>query len=159
MGIDATRRLEVKTKDKTFSISSCAFTQTDYLVDQFIGKSKNQRVAHSIFIRFVVFRLTKARQNFDESSKRTFTYEDFSYNVVRLFFKQLQQLTRNEVSMLDALELMVFCNYEGQIDMGSDFETRLFDELQYQLLRRIKDSKQLCIIWMYFRSWGPSGWD
>ena len=104
------------------------------------------------------FRLTKARQNFDESPKRTFTYEEFSYNVVKIFFGQLHQLTTNEVSLVDGLELMVFCNCRGQIDMGSDFETRLFQDLHYQLMRMIKDSKQLCFIWMYFRLWGPSGW-
>ena len=103
----------------------------------------------------MVLRSTKARQNFDESSKRTFTYEDFSYNVVRIFFDQLHQVTTNEVSMLDALELMVFCNFDGQIDLGSDFETRLFDDIHHQLLRNIKNSKQLCFIWMYLRLWGP----
>ena len=38
LGIDATARFEVKTKDKTFSTSSYAFLQTDHLVDQLIGK-------------------------------------------------------------------------------------------------------------------------
>ena len=39
LGIDATERFEVKTKDKTFSTSSYPFLQTDHLVDQLIGKS------------------------------------------------------------------------------------------------------------------------
>lgn len=47
LGLDALGRLEVKTKDKTFSISSYAFTQTDHLVDQLIGMPKNQRIEHS----------------------------------------------------------------------------------------------------------------
>ena len=48
LGIDAIGRLEVKTKDKTFSISSYAFTQTDYLVDQLIGKPKNLRIVYTV---------------------------------------------------------------------------------------------------------------
>ena len=48
LGIDAIGRLEVKTKDKTFSISSYAFTQTDYLVGQLIGKPKNQRIDYTV---------------------------------------------------------------------------------------------------------------
>ena len=65
----------------------------------------------------------------------------------------------NKVSLPDALELMVFCNHEGQIDQKSDFETRLYKDLQGQLLAKIKDPKQLCLIWIYLRSWGPSGRD
>ena len=75
---------------------------------------------------------------------------------------------------------MIFCNYEGQIEQKSDFETRqgLFSLFQYdisktarsksllrlyvhlrsQIISRMKDSAsdQLCITWMYLRSWGPS---
>ena len=104
-----------------------------------------------------VLRQSKARQKFDESSNRTFTYEDFSYKVVRIFFDQLHHVTTNEVSLIDALELMVFCNHEGQIDQKSDFETRLYEELRNQILAKMKDSKELCFIWMYLRSRGPSG--
>jgi len=134
LGVDFTGRFEVKTRDKTFSTSIYPFLQTDHLVDQL-----------------------KARQNFDQSSNRTFTYDKFSYNVVRVFFDQLHQVTTNKVSLLDALELMVFCNHEGQIDQKSDFEIRLYEELKHQILK--KDAKQLCFIWMYLRSCGPSGWN
>ena len=65
-------------------------------------------------------------------------------------------MTTNEVSLLDALELMVFCNHEGQVDQGSEFETRLYEDLLGQILEKIKDSKQRCLIWMYLRSWDPS---
>ena len=68
-------------------------------------------------------------------------------------------MTTNEVSLLDALELMVFCNYEGQIDQKSEFETQLYKDLRHQILAKIKDSRQLCFIWMFLRSWGPSGRD
>ena len=105
----------------------------------------------------MVFRLYKARKNFEESSNRTFTYDQFSYKVVRIFFDQLHHVTSNEVSLPDALELMVFCNHEGQIDQKSDFETQLYHDLLHQMLEKIEDSKQLCFIWMYLRSWGPSG--
>ena len=108
--------------------------------------------------RVNLLRPSKARQNFDQSSNRTFTYDKFSYNVVRVFFDQLHQVTTNKVSLLDALELMVFCNHEGQIDQKSDFETRLYEELRHQILTKMKDSKQLCFIWMYLRACGPSGW-
>ena len=90
-----------------------------------------------------IFRLSKARQNFEESSNRTFTYDHFSYNVVRIFFDQLHQVTTNKVSLLDALELMVFCNYEGQIDQKSDFEARLYEELHHQILTKAKGSENL----------------
>ena len=40
LGFDAIGRLEVKTKDKTFSTSIYPFLQTDHLVDQLIGKPK-----------------------------------------------------------------------------------------------------------------------
>ena len=107
----------------------------------------------------MVLRLFKARQKFEEPSNRTFTYDHFSDKVVRVFFDQLHHVTTNEVSLLDALELMVFCNHDGQIDQGSDFETRLYEDLLCQILEQIKDSKQRCLIWMYLRSWGPSGTD
>ena len=107
----------------------------------------------------MIFSESKARQNFEETSNRTFSFEDFSYKVVRLFFDQLHHVTTNEISLLDALELMVLCNHQGQIDQKSDFETRLYKELRHQILTQIKDSKQLCHIWMFLRSWGPSGWD
>ena len=85
LGLDAIGRLEVKTKDKTFSISSFAFTPTDHLVDQLIGKPKNQLIehsklgcvlaefgskdhrddaSHSILMLFMVFRLTKSTAKF-----------------------------------------------------------------------------------------------
>ena len=107
----------------------------------------------------MIFRASKARQNFEEASNRTFSFEEFSYKVVRLFFDQLHDETTNRISLLDALELMVMCNHQGQIDQKSDFETRLYKELRHQILTQIKDSKQLCHIWMFLRSWGPSGWD
>ena len=105
----------------------------------------------------IVFRSSKARQNFDNPSNYTFTYEDFSYKVVKLFFDQLHDITSNEVSLLEALELMVFCNHEGQIDQKSDFETRLYADLSDQILTKIEDPKELCYIWMFLRSRGPSG--
>ena len=104
-------------------------------------------------------RPSQARQNFDQSSNRIFTYENFSYNVVRIFFDQLHHVTTNEVSLLDALELMVFCNHEGQIHQKSDFETRLYADLSDQILAVIKDPKELCFVWMFLRSQGPSGRD
>ena len=107
----------------------------------------------------MVNRWCKARKNFEESSNRTFTYDRFSYKIVRLFFDQLHHVTTNEVSLPEALELMVFCNHEGQIDQKSDFETRLYQDLLRQILLKITDSKQLCFIWMYLRSCGPSGRD
>ena len=107
----------------------------------------------------MVFRPSKARQNFDESSNRLFSYEDFSYKVVKLFFDQLHHVTTNEVSLIDALELMVFCNHQGQMDMKSEFETRLYQDLSDQILAEIKDSKELCFVWMFLRSRGPSGSD
>ena len=106
----------------------------------------------------MILRAPKARQNFEEKSNRTFSFEDFSYRVVRLFFDHLHGETTNEISLLDALELMVLCNHQGQIDQKSDFETRLYEELRHQITE-VKDSKELCHIWMFLRSWGPSGWD
>ena len=106
---------------------------------------------------FYVLGLSKARENFDESSNRVFTYEDFSYKVVRIFFDQLHHVTINEVSLVDALELMIFCNHEGQIPQGSDFETQLYEELRFKILSKMKDSKELPFIWMYLRSRGLSG--
>lgn len=61
--------------------------------------------------------------------------------------------------MSDALELMVFCNHDGQIDQKSDFETRLYDELCNSITKNVQDRKHLCLIWMFLRSWGPSGMD
>ena len=108
---------------------------------------------------FMVSRPFKARQNFDESSERTFTFEDFSYNVVKVFFDQLHHVTTNEVSLIDALELLVFCNHQGQLDMKSGFETQLHEELSDQILAKMKNPKELCCIWLYLRSFGPSGRD
>ena len=105
----------------------------------------------------MVFRSSKARQNFDSPPNYTFTYGDFSYKVVRLFFDQLHDITSNEVSLLEALELMVFLNHEGQIDQKSDFETRLYEDLSDQILTKIEDRKELCYIWMFLRSRGPAG--
>ena len=65
-------------------------------------------------------------------------------------------MTTNEVCLIDALELMVFCNHQGQLDMKSDFETRLYQDLTDQILAKVKDSKELCFIWMFLRSRGPS---
>ena len=38
LGIDVTKRFEVKTKEKSFTTSIFPFLQTDFLVDQLIGK-------------------------------------------------------------------------------------------------------------------------
>ena len=54
---------------------------------------------------------------------------------------------------------MVFCNHQGQMDMKSEFETRLYQDLSDQILAEIKDSKELCFVWMFLRSRGPSGND
>ena len=113
--------------------------------------------SHLTFELFMVFRSSKARQNFDSPPNYTFTYGDFSYKVVRLFFDQLHDITSNEVSLLEALELMVFLNHEGQIDQKSDFETRLYEDLSDQILTKIEDRKELCYIWMFLRSRGPAG--
>ena len=107
----------------------------------------------------MVFRPSKARQNFDESFNHVFSYENFSHKVVKLFFDQLHHVTTNEVSLIDALELMVFCNHQGQIDMNSEFETRLYQDLSDEIMANIKDSKELCFVWMSLRSRGPSGRD
>ena len=121
----------------------------------------------------MVFRPSKARQNFDESFNHVFSYENFSHKVVKLFFDQLHHVTTNEVSLIDALELMVFCNHQGQIDMNSEFETRLYQDLSdqimmivatnhwksFDIMANIKDSKELCFVWMSLRSRGPSGRD
>ena len=101
--------------------------------------------------------ISKARQNFANPS--IFTYEDFSYKVVRIFFDQLHGVNTNEISLIDALELMVFCNHLGQIDQKSSFETRLYDELCLKITSEIKDPKQVCFIWLFLRSWGPTGRD
>ena len=106
---------------------------------------------------FSFLSLIKARQNFSNPS--TFTYEDFSFKVVRIFFDQLHGVRTNTISLEDALELMVFCNHQGQIDQKSSFETRLYDELYKKVTGEIKDPKQLCFIWLFLRSWGPSGRD
>ena len=82
----------------------------------------------------MAYRQYKARQNFDESSSRLFSYEDFSYKVVKLFFDQLHHVTTIEVSLIDALELMMFCNHQGQMDMNSEFETRLYQDLSDQIM-------------------------
>merc|ERR1712131_269893 len=95
---------------------------------------------------------SKARQNFHESDDCTFNYENVSYKVVRLFFDLLHPETDKEVSLSDALELMLFCNNEGQIDQKSDFETRLYEELSQQILEKMKDSRERCFIWMYLRT-------
>ena len=65
----------------------------------------------------------------------------------------------NSISLIDALELMVFCNHLGQIDRKSDFETRLYDELCKNITDMINDPRELCFIWLFLRSWGPSGGD
>ena len=101
--------------------------------------------------------LLKARQNFANPS--TFTYEDFSFKVVRIFFDQLHGVQTNLISLEDALELMVFCNHLGQMDQKSDFETRPYDEMCESILDKIKNPKHLCLIWLFLRSWGPSGRD
>ena len=98
------------------------------------------------------FLVSKARQNFHKSDDCTFNYENFSYKVVRLFFDLLHPETDKEVSLSDALELMLFCNNEGQIDQKSDFETRLYEELSQQILEKMKDSRERCFIWMYLRT-------
>ena len=41
LGIDITKRFEVKTKEKSFTTSIYPFLQTDHLVDQLIGKPDN----------------------------------------------------------------------------------------------------------------------
>ena len=105
----------------------------------------------------VILALLKARQNFENPT--IFTYEDFSYQVVRIFFDQLHGVTVNTISLTDALELMIFCNYEGQIDQKSDFETRLYNELCKKITDEIKDPVELCFIWLFLRSWGPLGID
>ena len=80
---------------------------------------------------------------------------------------------------------MIFCNYEGQIEQNSDFESRkgfllsaykllnimdcskaprsksfirLYEHLRNQIIsdRIIDASDERCIAWMYLRSWGPS---
>ena len=160
LGIDVTGRFEVKTKDKTFSTSIYPFLHSDHLFDQLKGKPENKMTKNdSHGLCYIIFRPSKARQNFDEPSKRTFTYENFSYNVVKVFFEQLHHVTLNEVSLIDALELMVFCNHQGQIDMKSGFETQLHEELSDQILAKIKNPKELCCIWLFLRSCGPSGRD
>ena len=65
----------------------------------------------------------------------------------------------NVISLTDALELMIFCNHLGQIDQESSFETKLYDELCKKITDGIKDSEQMCFIWLFLRSWGPSGKD
>ena len=90
----------------------------------------------------------------------TFIFEDFSYTVVRTFFDQLHGIQTNSLEFMDCLELMAFCNHQGQIDLKSDFETRLYDELLYNTVvpfDKIKDPKQLCFIWLFLRLWGPLG--
>ena len=62
-----------------------------------------------------------------------------------------------KISLTDALELMVFCNHQGQIDQKSEFETRLYDELCKKVTDKIKDPKNLSLIWLFLRSWGPLG--
>ena len=79
--------------------------------------------------------------------------------MVRIFLDQLHGVRVNSISLTDALELMVFCNHLGQIDRKSDFETRLYDELCKSITDNIKDPQQLCFIWLFLRSWGPSGRD
>ena len=158
LGIDVTKTIEVKTKEKSFTTSIYPFMQTDHLYNQLLGRLKHSADIKMIYMNSF-FSLSKARQNFDESSNGIFTYEDFSYKVVRIFFDQLHHVTTNEVSLIDALELMLFCNHEGQIPQGSDFETRLYEELKNQILSKMKDSKALSFVWMYLRSRGPSGRD
>ena len=41
LGIDITKRFEVKTKEKSFTTSIYPFLQTGHLVDQLIGKPGN----------------------------------------------------------------------------------------------------------------------
>ena len=63
----------------------------------------------------------------------------------------------NTISLTDALDLMVFCNHLGQIDQKSEFETRLYDELCEKVTDKFRDPKELCFIWLFLRSWSPSG--
>ena len=78
---------------------------------------------------------------------------------MRIFFDQLHGVKDNSISLVDALELMVFCNHEGQVDQKSEFETRLYDELCTKITDEINDPHQLSLIWLLLRSWGPSGKD
>ena len=105
----------------------------------------------------LILALSKARQNFANPS--TFTYENFSYTVVRTFFDQLHGVKTNTISLTDALDLMIFCNHLGQIDQKSEFETRLYDEICEKVTDKFRDPKDLCFIWLFLRSWGPSGKD
>ena len=153
-GINATGIYEVKTKTKSFQTTIYPFLQTDFLIDELIGKAHFWEVFHRIKLLLAV---SKARQNFSNPS--TFTYVEFSFNVVRIFFDQLHGVQTNTVSLEDALEIMVFCNHLGQIDRKSNFETRLYDELCKSIMDTIKVPKQMCFIWLFLRSWGPSGRD
>ena len=49
LSFDATKRFEVKTKEKSFTTSIYPFLQTDYLVDQLIGKPEIQPKSSSKF--------------------------------------------------------------------------------------------------------------
>lgn len=115
------------------------------------------KYAISVNSELILKSFFKARENCVDGI--SFTFIDFSYEVVRLFFDLLHGKTNNEVSLSSALELMVFCNHEGQIDKKSEFETKLYDELSSQIFSKIKDPKKLCLIWMYLRSLGPTGKD
>ena len=75
----------------------------------------------------------------------------FSHEVVRTYFDQLHHIQTNVISLPTALDLMIFLNYEGQIDQKSDFEIRLFQELSDHVLSANFKPKELCFIWMYLR--------
>ena len=130
--INAFGKFLVKTKDREFSTTIYPFLQTDYLVDELLGKAYRfpiyrimnfcTCILNSTFSIPLRLALSKARQNFANPS--TYSYEDFSFKVVRIFFDQLHGVRTNVISLEDALELMVFCNHLGQIDQKSNWFAR-----------------------------------
>ena len=68
----------------------------------------------------------KARTKFSGTKNNIFDFSAFHLTSVRKVFDLLHGLDIEKVTLATALEIMIFCNYDGKITQKSEFETNLF---------------------------------
>ena len=75
----------------------------------------------------------KARKKFAGTKNNIFDFSAFHLTSVRKVFDLLHGLDIEKITLATAVEIMIFCNYDGKITQKSEFETNLFQTLSDQI--------------------------
>ena len=121
---------KIKCIDGEFLVNGDCFKFSDFFNEHLEGKSQFQSNSSNFKPwSLELIEPIKARAKFSGKKNNIFDFSAFHLTSVRKVFDLLHGLDVEKITLATAVEIMIFCNYDGKITQKSEFETNLFQTL------------------------------